>query len=141
MKGEPLRYLAGYIAYRFKRTHPNLGSKIGQHFSPCNAPDWISMLSKSGLTAPSDSFMFVIKQFEERFQQYYGPTGLHTCNNVVYRLQQYLMSTVKYEGVPVIAVRLYALLRTFIRMRRVAAADTAAKLARQARRKKKKYVT
>ena len=143
MEGEPLRYLAGYIAYRLKRSHPNLGNIVGPNFAPQTAPDWISMLSKGGLTAPSDSLMSVMVQLENGFEQFYGPTGLHACNNVVRKLQAHLLNLVdcKKTEVPEQAIELYSRLRTFIRTRRVGASATAAKVARQARRKVMKFVT
>ena len=141
MQTEPLRYLAGYIAYRFQSTHPEMGSKTTQLSPLPNAPDWIAILSKGGLMAPSDSLFRLVLQLEISFLQFYGPTGLHTCRNVVGKLQSFMASNVDCTSVPVGAVRLYARLRTFIRMRYVGASAAAARLARQGQRKLKKFTS
>ncbi|XP_043467567.1 uncharacterized protein LOC122501869 [Leptopilina heterotoma] len=70
MAEEGLKYIAGYVAYRFGKD-----DSLGCHTSrlteqPDN--DWICHLSKGYLKYPSDKLLVAAKIMEEEFQSFHG---------------------------------------------------------------------
>ena len=65
---EALKYIAGYLAYKFRMKYPDLGLKTSQHpnFEVLECP-WISALSRGGLTVPTSDFISKVYQMENCF--------------------------------------------------------------------------
>jgi hypothetical protein len=136
---EPLRYVAGYVAYRLSATNPELGSKASPLEPLRNPPSWIDILNKGGLTAPSDEFFGTVVKLEQCFLHYYGQAGVHTCLNVVSKLAALMRSSVDCSAIPSKAVDVYAKLRVIIRMRNEGLCYDAQKVARSNSRKLRKF--
>ena len=112
---EGLAYIAGYLAFKFKHEHPELGSKTSDEplFQPDNSP-WITALSRGGLMKPSDDFLMTVQQFEIEFKKFHGD-GLNRCSNVTKRFAAVLES--KFPRIPKDVIKKYSRVRTFIRLK------------------------
>ena len=62
---ESLRYIGGYIVRKFVLKYSNLGFKAVE--SNDAGKSWIDKVNKSGLYAPSDTFMTQLKIMREMF--------------------------------------------------------------------------
>jgi len=112
---EGLSYIAGFIAARLKNDFPELGQKTSEAcpYQQTNYP-WLTALSRGGLTQPSTEFFNMIKQFENIFLQFHGPT-LSKESNVIKNFQKVLLQ--KFPSLhPKIAMK-YSRTRTFIRIK------------------------
>ncbi len=67
---EALKYIAGFIAHKKKKDHPELvGDGILQQ--PAHCP-WIDAVSYGGLTKPSQAWLDQVLEFERVFQKLHG---------------------------------------------------------------------
>lgn len=73
MKEEALKYVAGYVAYRFKDKYPllNLGCYT-KDMSTAEDPDWIQFISKGHLLYPSDDLLRITKISLSEFNRIHG---------------------------------------------------------------------
>lgn len=64
---EGLKYIAGYVAHRFRDKYSNVGSTTGNVTG--KRPDWLSCISKGNLLCPSEELLqatvILNKEFEE----------------------------------------------------------------------------
>lgn len=113
---EGLKYIAGFLAHKFRQKYPELGCKT------CESPNsgvsssaWISSLSRGGLTLPSENFMKQILVFESIFKDIHGKNGL----NSEYKVMETTVNQIqcKCNSVPIDVVRKYVRTRTFIRIK------------------------
>jgi hypothetical protein len=72
---EALKYVAGYIAHKFRFKFPELGEKTSS-MNVAKKLDypWIAALSRGGLCAPSPEFTFQAFQIEKYFNLIHGQT-------------------------------------------------------------------
>jgi hypothetical protein len=138
---EPLRYVAGYVAFKLRKTNPELGDRTSVLRPLTNPPTWIDLLSKGGLIAPSDAFFRLFVALERRFLDYFGSEGLHTCNNIVQKVVAVMRETPGCVDVPLRAITLFARLRVFIRIRHTGRGFAVARQAKTNARKLRKFVT
>ena len=138
---EPLRYIAGYIAHNLAEHNPELGTKTERLKPIIGAPTWIDVLTKGGLLMPSDSFFLFVRQMEQCFLDYNGPVGIHTCPHIVGNCVAYITSKIDCGGMPAAAIKLFARLRIFIRIRSIAEAARQAIVDKHNKRKARKFVT
>src|SRR6218665_653648 len=115
LSADALHYLAGYVAFKLKRQHPDLGQVYSQISSvPVTCRMWLSCLSRGGLRIPSDGWFRAVEQLENDFRAQHG-LGLRKEKNVIASLVRTL--TTKFPTVPEAAIRCFIRTRTFIRMR------------------------
>lgn len=65
-----LKYVTGYVAHRFKEKYPLLEDKSRMLVSP-EEEDYISILSRGGLTYPSKIFFNAAKIMEQEFKKFH----------------------------------------------------------------------
>src|SRR6218665_1276197 len=112
---DALHYLAGYVAFKLKRQHPDSGQVYSQISSvPVTCRMWLPCLSRGGLRIPSGGWFRAVEQLENDFRAQHG-LGLRKEKNVIASLVRTL--TTKFPTVPEAAIRCFIRTRTFIRMR------------------------
>ncbi len=137
---EPLRYLAGYVAFKLKVSYPDLGQKTGLLNPLSEAPTWIDMLSKGGLMTPTEKLFSAVIVMEERFLQYFWTEGFHTCPNIIQKLIDQLSCLPKCAGILEDAIKLFARMRVFITLRDASRVNIVKQLAIKNARKTAKFV-
>ncbi|XP_011881585.1 PREDICTED: uncharacterized protein LOC105569599 [Vollenhovia emeryi] len=70
IKGEGLKYIAGYASFRFRSEFPFLGTPTELLINPDN--DWINYISKGKLINPCTELFETAKIMEKLFQDYHG---------------------------------------------------------------------
>jgi hypothetical protein len=120
---EALSYIAGYIAFKLKNEHPDLGTKTSESevwsdHDYCSKLDtsfmWISKLSQGGLMKPSQDFLSLIRSFEEEFERFHSGK-LAKRKKVISSFIQLLHQ--KYPETPLPIIKKFARTRSFIRMK------------------------
>lgn len=112
---DAFEYIAGFIAKKFKSTHPHLGDftyKIKSDRA-YNLPSWVQQLSFGGLIKPSADFLKTIKQWNKYFQVYHGDNNLRKEPLIVKNLA---LKIKKRETLSFDIINLFCKLRTIIRM-------------------------
>lgn len=111
---EARKNLAGYVAYRFKKVHPELGS----YADTDKTSDWIATRSKGYLKRATKELEYAIKITDEEFLKYHGPTSLsrekNIFKNVLERVKIRMGSELKVTDKVLLC---YIRTRTFIRLR------------------------
>ena len=125
-----LYYAAGFVAAKRAKVDPSLGTKLSEieeEDVPSGAR-WISLLSRGGLTVPSEQWVEKFKEFEVVFCAMHMGEGMARRDGTPDNLSRApgvirtLTDTLRYKW-PCLderVVSLYARLRTFIRLRHVA---------------------
>ena len=80
-------------------------------------PDWIRAISLGGLVVPSDNFVQLVQQFDQRFLQFSGKSGLHTCTDSISKLAANIVRECDCSTIDGSVVLLFARTRSFIRLR------------------------
>jgi hypothetical protein len=112
---EGLKYVAGFLAHKFRIKYPEFGEKTRNlsSFERNDCP-WICALSRGGLTAPSEDFFSKIKKFENTFKELHG-------NSIDRNFQIISNATKKIclenPGFPAEVVKTFVKTRTFIRIK------------------------
>src|SRR6218665_2294888 len=82
---DALHYLAGYVAFKLKRQHPDLGQVSSQISSvPVTCRMWLPCLSRGGLRIPSDGWFRAVEQLENDFRAHHG-SGLRKEKMLLHR--------------------------------------------------------
>ena len=118
-----LSYLAGYIAYKFKKEFPELGNKTGTF--PSHDPNgdrynyittWIFHVSKGGLMVPENKFLNYCQLFEQEFLKFHGEQGINREKRILDKLTEIL--TAKFgQDFNKKVLAFFVKVRTFIRMK------------------------
>ncbi len=120
---EALSYIAGYIAFKLKNEHPELGTKTTENevwsdHDYClkldNSFFWISTLSQGGLMKPSQEFLSLVQSFEKDFESFHCGK-LAQRKKVIASFIQLLHQ--KYPETPLPIIKKFARTRSFIRMK------------------------
>lgn len=69
VENEGLIYIVGYVAHRFRHTHPNLGDPTR---SVQIRNDWLSLISKGGCIYPTNEFIEIGKKMNIAFTKFHG---------------------------------------------------------------------
>lgn len=104
---EAMTYVAGYLAYRLKKTHPHYVGKPVEN-------SWISEISKGNLIYPSQELLDLIHEFELVFCLFHGKK-LDKNPGVIQRFLELLKS--KYPSCDDQFLKLYCRTRTFLRLK------------------------
>lgn len=136
-----MKYVAGYVAYRFRASHPELVMSSSQNvLKPSEQQnDWINFISRGKLTHPSSTLVDAACILEEEFKVMHG-TGLsNECrifDNLAKNVSRRLPSKLP-QKVLMCLVRT----RTYIRVRELNKQLKDKALANKQKRKKMKKVT
>lgn len=105
-----LKFLAGYVAHRFRLEYPESGST---NLDDPNC-SWISTLNKGNLLHPSNNFLKAICYSEEVFNQFHG-SGL---KKIPFIIQDVLIKVKEqYSCIPDTVLSCFIRTRTFIRLK------------------------
>lgn len=110
-KEQGLKYIAGYVAYRFRNKFQSLGNKTRELDPPPNV-DFINIISKGGLMYPSEELFQAARYMETEFIKYHGlnylqkkkgifthvakQVQLHNNNNIPFEVLHCLVRTRTY---------------------------------------------
>lgn len=111
---DALEYIAGYLAYKYKKTLPNLGLhtyKIKR--DNYSIPSWVQQLSYGGLIKPTGSWLKKIKKWNRYFLIYHGQ-DIRKGPDVSKKLAKMIFK--KEKELPYSLVQNFCKLRTIIRM-------------------------
>lgn len=116
---EALKYLAGYVAYRFRSKYEHLGNRAKPLIINFNC-DWISYLTRGGLMMPSDILFNITCIMEECFNSFHGEKNLSEEDYIfqkVVRITQSKLSNEEKNLVPFDVLLLLVRTRTYIRLK------------------------
>lgn len=110
---EGLKYIAGYVAFRFKNKYPELGTSSLE----LDSSSWISYLTRGGLLTPSSELLSAIRISENRFSAMHGE---YVCKgiNVFETLTDDIMNAIDGK-VPREVIHCFVRTRTYIRVRQL----------------------
>ncbi len=109
---EALKFISGYIAFKMKKEHPELGT-TGFMANLASCP-WIDIFSYGGLTRPTQEWYDQVRHFEKEFQHIHGSDLLREPK-IVSSFQAHLHQ--KFPEVPEDLVRFYAKMRVHFRLK------------------------
>lgn len=116
---EGLKYLAGYVAHRYRLKYPLLGTTINEDnpVPSTSNMDWIDFLSEGRLVRPSEELLYAAQIVETMFLSFHGseiqktPNIIKTLVNLVEEKAKNLIS------VPHEVLSCLVRTRTYIRIR------------------------
>lgn len=87
-----LQYIAGFIAKKYLKMHPELGNFTYKNKSLHNyaIPSWVQHLSFGGLIEPSALWKEEIDNLEKHFNKYHKNKQLRNGTNVIKKTADYL---------------------------------------------------
>jgi hypothetical protein len=110
---DAFEYIAGFIAKKFKNTHPQLGD-FTYRIKSDNAyslPSWVQQLSFGGRIKPSTDFLTTIKRWNKYFEIFHGENKLRKEPLVITKLA---LKIKKRENLSFDVIKLFCKLRTVI---------------------------
>lgn len=107
-----IEYLAGWIAFKFKETHPELGKHT--YKLPASAPSWVQHLSFGGLMRPSPSWFQDARKMERMFTNFHKES-FRSKKNIVKRLTHIILKKIPTRSEAII--KKFVKHRTIIRCR------------------------
>ena len=110
---EGLKYLCGYVAFRFKDKCTNLGEPT-RNLKKTNK-DWIRILSDGGLMYPSQNLIEAGHIMEKIFQKFHGST-LSDEDKIFTKVANMVYKEIKHK-IPYIVIHCLVRTRTYIRLR------------------------
>lgn len=138
---EGLKYLAGYLAFKFKNKCPSLSVPTKEVLIARKAffveSEWLRMLSYGDLRVPSEQFFDDIRGFESIFSSVHGNGTINKEQGVVARLTKIIHSN--YSSYPMDLVKKYVLTRTNIRIKFCNQSYNKAKQEKRNVKKRKQY--
>ena len=118
-----LKYIAGWIAYKFRKDHPELGTNTARipqsQDHSYNVPSWIQHLSFGGLIVPNEDFFKVILYMEKIVKKQMGDQ-LPKGKNIVTDLTEKISKKIGRKDLFLIdnkVVKKFVKMRIIIRMR------------------------
>jgi hypothetical protein len=113
---EAIRYIAGYVAYRFRNKY-NLGNSTNYHYSETEPiPDWFNFISRSGLLQPNSDLFELAKILDSEFQKMHG-NSLCGEKRIFKTLVEKTVSQIGSTSVPFEVILCLSRTRTYIRLR------------------------
>lgn len=109
-----LKYIAGYVAYRFKDKYPFLGNAT-RELESLDSSEYIFLLSRGGLMYPSDTFLNVAIFMDNVFENFHGPKTLSKESNIFEKVAEKVLEF--NATVPRDALLCLVRTRTYIRLR------------------------
>ncbi len=109
---EALKYLAGYVAHKFKDRYPEL-SQQGSVDPPISCP-WIDTYSYGGLTKPSQEWLEQYERIEGEFNNFHG-NGIQKDAQIIEKFGKHLV--IKFPTVSKDILKFCSKMRTHIRIK------------------------
>lgn len=113
VNNEALRYIAGYVAYRFRDKY-NLGTRTSSLLEPI--PDWLNFISRGGLLQPNSDFFELAKVLDSEFRIMHGH-NLCGDKRIFKNLAEKTISKFGSTSIPFEVVLCLSRTRTYIRLR------------------------
>ena len=112
---EAIKYIAGYLAFKFRLQFPALGEKTNSltEHQKQSCP-WIAALSRGGLTVPSPKFVAAVCELEAFFNEVHG-SAISRASSVIRATAE--QAILKFPSIPPDIIRAFIKTRTFIRIR------------------------
>lgn len=112
-----LKYVTGYVAYRFKDKYPFLHNHNHQNMPIRDADDWIVQVSRGGLLQRSEEFFKVTQYGETIFQAFHG-NSFHKGDKVITKVANEIYNKTKeILDTPNVVLQCFVRTRTYIRIR------------------------
>nr|CAH7725046.1 unnamed protein product [Callosobruchus chinensis] len=112
---EALRYVAGYVAYRFRNKYPTLGIPT-KDFTTSEGHQWLDILSRGALLSPTEELWEVTKMMETIFYQMNG-SSLCKEKKIFHNLAQKTLASLPDTSVPFDVILCMCRTRVYIRLR------------------------
>ena len=106
------KYLAGYIAFKFKNEYPEM-SEEGTVDKPISCP-WIEAYSYGGLTKPSRTWYESYLKLDAEFHNLHG-MGLSKESRIIQKATQHITNSC--SDIPEDVIKFFAKMRTHIRIK------------------------
>lgn len=117
---EALKYIAGYVAHKYRVKYPFLGTETRKLKPVDKDLDWIRFVSDGGLIYPSDEFMQVAIIMEKEFLAFHGEFGLRREKYIFKKLTKLVKSKINSTiNVPDVVLTSLIRTRTYIRLRQM----------------------
>ena len=113
---EGLRYLAGYVAHRFRTKYSHLGVSSQNVVASTSTSDWIQFISKGQLIQPSPEFLQIAKAMETLFLAYHGPE-IKKEPKIIQNIVNLVKMNIDCMSVPDEVLTCLVRTRTYIRIR------------------------
>ncbi len=133
---EATKYLAGYVAFKFKKSHPELGE--GGTLDPPVSCPWIDAYSYGGLMRPSASWLEQFVRLEGEFHNFHGG-DIRRESQIIHKLERELARTM--PEVPADVRNFYSKMRTHIRIRYLRMQHKTSSEEERNRKKMKQFTT
>lgn len=131
-----MAYCAGYIAFKCKKFDTSLSVQESNNAEL----KWIKTLSHGNLSLPSDQLLEFVKQCEKHFIAFHlGTNNVNLKPNVVSNFSLYLCDI--FPDVNVNIIKIYAKIRTFIRLRKLKQEVSDRKMSIRSKKKKLQYLS
>ncbi|KAK3923436.1 Transposable element P transposase [Frankliniella fusca] len=119
MKGDGIQYLAGWVAFKFKKEFPDLGTptrlvKSGD-MNNNQLPTWVQQLSFGGLMQPSSAWLEKAHLMESIFNKLNGKDSIFKGPNIVATCSRQVLREI--ADVPEKVIHTFILQRTRIRIK------------------------
>lgn len=136
---EGLKYIAGYVAYRFKHKYDHLGIPT-KELPTHELPDWIQFISRGQLLVPSETLISAAKIMEIEFQNLHG-NWLSNAKLLFDLLTDRTIANLPENAhIPYEVLHCLARTRTYIRMRDLNKKISFNNCQRKLKRKMSKFV-
>lgn len=112
---EALKYIAGYVAFKFKNKYPTLGVPTKQ-LNVLETPPWLQMLSRGSLLHPTEELWELAKKMESEFYKMHG-TFISREKKIFQSLAERTVSTFGNTSVPFEVILCMSRTRTYIRIK------------------------
>lgn len=114
-----LVYIAGYLARKYKKEYPNLGSYTYQDeestfHTYCTMPSWVKNLSFGGLTEPSPEWLKNVECMDRYFVKVHK-NNFRFKKRIVGRTTTYIYK--KLPDVPRVLIKAFVRQRTFVKIK------------------------
>ena len=117
IKVEGLKYIAGYVAHKFKIKYPFLGTQIRRLELNNYNPDWIQYLSDGYLTYPCDDLIAIAKVMEKEFLDCHGKFRLSNETGIFKKVTNIVKEKISVTfNIPDEVISCLIRTRTYIRL-------------------------
>lgn len=110
---EALIYIAGYVAHRFRKTHPSLGSPTKS--LSLIGDSWLGCISRGNCIYPADDFLRAAEVMDAEFIKFHGPL-LNKESKIFDKLTAIILQKIS-GAFPQKVIACLVRTRTYIRLR------------------------
>ncbi|KYQ50742.1 hypothetical protein ALC60_10167, partial [Trachymyrmex zeteki] len=112
-----LKYVARYVAYRFKVKYPTLGIETREMPATSNV-DWIQFISRGKCMYPSENMLAVARAMNKQFEKYHG-SNLRKTPFIFNELVDIVCNEIRSIELPREVILCLVRTRTYIRVREI----------------------